>query len=239
MSSSQARLGVALVLEALLELRLAAGEVLLLDLFDLLRDLLVGHVDAQLVGLARVLLALDEVGDRLGLQRLVVRRPGLREVALLRGVGLLRPREQPVERGPRDRGAVDDRDGIGRDLVRAAAAGGDESDSGQCGGGECERALHRVLFVGDDRLRGGYDVYGKGSVGHGSGRCSRRAQAARRAATIASASARAPSSPSARIATSCRADVYTAVSAIARSARSSVAARPTGPTVARPPRKTR
>ena len=136
MSSRSDRLGVALVLEALLELLLVVREVLLLDLVDLLRDLRVGDVDAELLALARVLLALDEERDRLGLERLVLGRPGLREGALLRGVGLLRARQELVEGRPLDVGAVDDGDGVGRDLVGVAAPGGDERERGQGGSGE-------------------------------------------------------------------------------------------------------
>ena len=91
---AQRRLGVALLLQALLELLLVVREVLLLDLVDLLGDLRVGDLDPELLALARVLLALDEEGDRLGLERLVLGRPRLGERALLRGVGLLRARQE-------------------------------------------------------------------------------------------------------------------------------------------------
>jgi hypothetical protein len=100
-----------------------------------------------LVCLAPVLGLLDEERDRLGLERLVLRRARLRERALLRGVGLLRAREKLVERRPSDLGAVHHRDGVCRDFVGVAATGGDECESGQSGGGgERERALHRDLL---------------------------------------------------------------------------------------------
>ena len=145
------------------------------------------------------------IGDGLVLERLVLGRAGLREVALLRGVGRLRARQELVERRLRDRGAVDDGDRVGRDLVGVAAACGDERDSGQCGGGEQERALHRDLVIGDAVFRTGCAVFGKFVFGPAEGRIA-RAQAARRAATIAAARPSAPSSPSVRSETSCRAE---------------------------------
>ena len=84
----------------------------------------------EVVRLPRVLLALDEVRDGLVLERLVLGRARLWELALLRGVGLLRAREQLLEGAPGDGRAVDHGDGVGRDLVGVAAAGGDEGHGG-------------------------------------------------------------------------------------------------------------
>ncbi len=67
----------------------------------------------------------------------------------------------------------------------------------------------------------------------------KRAQAAWRAASIASTNSSAPPNSSPRSVTSRLPDEYTAVSTRSRSARSSPEPRTTGPTVARPPRKTR
>jgi hypothetical protein len=152
--------GVPLRGEARLELLLVVLEVLLLDLVDLLLDLGVGDLDPEVVGLLAVLRALNQVRDRLVLQRLELRRAGLRELALLRRVRLLDARDELVEVGLRDRGAIDDGDRVGRDLVGVAAAGGDDGDSRESGGGEQERALHRDLVIGDAVLGTGCAVFG-------------------------------------------------------------------------------
>ena len=68
MSSRRRRDRVALVGETLHELLLVVREVLLLHLVDLLVDLRLGDLDVELPRLARVLLALDEERDGLGLE---------------------------------------------------------------------------------------------------------------------------------------------------------------------------
>ena len=92
-------------------------------------DVLLGHRDAELLGRLPELLELDEVRDVLGLDALVLGRPRLREVLVLRLVALLRLRDQLVELRLRDLRAVDDRDRARRNAVGAAAAGrGGKSD---------------------------------------------------------------------------------------------------------------
>jgi hypothetical protein len=116
----------ALLLQLILVLLLAAAEVLLLDLREPVVHLLVRDLDAELVGLDLELRPLDEELDGLVLEGVVLGRAALREVALLQRVALLRLRDERVELGLRDVGAVDDRDRIGRHFVAAAAAAGDD-----------------------------------------------------------------------------------------------------------------
>ena len=118
-----------------------------------IRSLISLSVTASFRSAARfvVLRALDEEGDGLRLERLVLGRAGLREGPLLRLVRLLRPRQQRVELGLRDRGPVDDGDGVRRDaLVVAAAAAGGRDEHGE--GDE------------DDRLRGEWASWENGSL---------------------------------------------------------------------------
>ena len=145
---------VALDLELGVELRLVAGEVLLLDLVDASLDLLVRDGELALVRLLGVLGALDEKRDGLALQRLVLAGAGLRERALLGGVGLLRAIDQRVEAHRRDRCPVDCGNGILRDGFVAAAAPG-RHEHGGCdeeGQGDANRALHESQAL---RGRGG------------------------------------------------------------------------------------
>ncbi len=202
---AQRRLGVALVLEALLELRLAPAEVLLLHLVDLLRDLRVRHLDAELAPprarTPRAGRGTRPPGSAASGTREVPAFGNARFCAVYdffarasRSSSVVREIVVPSTTATASAGTSSD----------ATAPGGEHGDGSQCGGGEHERALHRVLFVGDMRLRAGYAVFGKGSDARYT--VLRRAQAARRAATIASARASAPSRPSARIATSWRAE---------------------------------
>src|SRR4029078_9245040 len=92
-----ALLGVALLLQLLVELRLAATEGLLLDLLDPSGDLLVRHRQLEFLGPVVVLGALDEESGSLRLQRLELGRAGLRERPLLRLVGRLRPGQEPFQ----------------------------------------------------------------------------------------------------------------------------------------------
>ena len=118
-----------LILQLLLVLLRVAAEVLLLDLLEPRVDLLVGHLDVQLLGLLLELDALDEELDDLVLQRLELLRAGLRELALLGLVALLRLRDDRVEFRLRDLLAVDDGHGVLRHLFVATAAGGDEREN--------------------------------------------------------------------------------------------------------------
>ena len=98
----------------------------------------------ELRGPVVVLGALDEEGDGLRLQRLVLGRAGLREGPLLGLVGLLRPGEQRVELRLRDRRAVDDGDRVrGNALVRCCSAGGRDEHGEGNEDGDCDASgLH-------------------------------------------------------------------------------------------------
>ncbi len=127
----EALLRVALLLQLLVELRLAAAEGLLLDLVDPGVDLLVRHRQLELRGPVVVLGALNEERDSLRLQRLVLGRACLRECPLLRLVGRLRPGEEPLQIRLRHRHSVDDGNCVAGDgLITAAAGGRDEHDEG-------------------------------------------------------------------------------------------------------------
>jgi hypothetical protein len=135
-------LGEALLLEVLRVLGLVAAEVLLRHLLEPGVDLLVADLDVELVGGLAILRLLDEVLHGLVLERLVLRRPGLREVALLLLERLLGAPHQRVELGLRDLLVADDGDGAVRHALVAAAATHGEAEQGE-NEGEYVQFLHR------------------------------------------------------------------------------------------------
>src|SRR5581483_3254448 len=126
----QRRVGEALLRERGLVCLLASLEVLLLQLLQAGRDVLGGDGDVELRRLLLELVLLHEVGDRLVLKLLVLRRPGLRKRRLPCLVRALRTVDQEVELRLRDRVAADFRDGVRRDARRAATAAGRDEDEG-------------------------------------------------------------------------------------------------------------
>ena len=123
--------GEALVVQRLLG-RLAVAVIAGLDeLLDFLVHVLLGDLEPELRRLLLELLPLDEERDVLGLDVLVLGSPDLRELLLLRLVGLLRALDQLVELGTGDLGAVDDRDRFLRDVAAAAAARRREDDEAE------------------------------------------------------------------------------------------------------------
>src|SRR3989442_7763704 len=118
----------ALLLQRLLVAGIAATVVLLLELLDALVDLVVRDLDAHRVGLLRELGPLDEKGDRLAFELLVLRRAGLRERSLLRVVVLLGAIHERPELLLGDRLRAHDGSVVGAEprSGRPTAARGDE-----------------------------------------------------------------------------------------------------------------
>ena len=120
------------LLQRLLVLGALAAELVLdrlvLDLFDVL----LRHLDAEVVRRLPELRELDEVRDVLLLEALVFGRPGLRKGLVLRLVAPLRLLDELVQLRLRDLRAVDARDGAGGDAPRATTARGRrEGDRGE------------------------------------------------------------------------------------------------------------
>ena len=107
-----------------------------------------GDVDAEIRGLLLVLDALHEEGHRLVLQRLVLGRAGLRELALLALVGRLGEHHQVVEIAAGDLLAVHHGDGVvGDGLVAPAAPGGDGDPEGEDEQGKQARDVHHLSHL--------------------------------------------------------------------------------------------
>src|SRR5262249_8871324 len=167
----------ALLLQRGLELLLVVPVRLLLDEVDAVLHLFVADLDAELLRPLGKLGSLEEIGERLPLERDVLLRTGLRKLLLVRLVALLRALHHRVEIVLRDVLAADDDHvaGAERPGAATAATGGENEHDDECEKGErCE-------------------------VPHGkSATCSGLAHAAWRAASIASTSRSACEKPSSR-----------------------------------------
>ena len=219
----------ALLLELRLVLLLAAAEVLLLDLRDLLVDVLVGDLDAQVLRLLLELRLLDEVRHRLVLQRLVLGVPGFGNVAFARDApGSSRRAIRSLNSAFVIVVVADDGDrvGTGRSVEPPPqpAATSDDGEQ-QCDGQEAEKSHVNPSESEED---------GAGQRRDG------RLHAAWRASKIASTAKRLGKSVFAPKAHFSGSDGVDGGVDAARGARfSSSEPRTSGPTVALPPRKTR
>ena len=160
------RLRQALLLQLLLVLLLVAAEVLLEDLVEAGVDLLVGHLDVHVLRFLLELLALDEELDGLVAEGLELLGAGRGELALLVLVGLLRLADQRLVVAPGDIGPVDDRDGVGRNVLVTATAGERQRRRARRGEGRgerssCESAPGVRVGAGSSRLTGSHDSIDK------------------------------------------------------------------------------